>query len=72
MDTCTNNGAESYHGELKRKFPGGHPPAWTWVLKMGEVLKDKAIEYERLEIHGPENIVRDRRKKVIENIENPA
>ena len=69
MDSATNNGCESFHALLGRKFTGKKPSAWNFVTKISDVLQDKSIELERLILHGPGSITRDRRKKVAQNLE---
>ena len=69
MDSATNNGCESFHSMLGRKFPGKKPSVWNFVTKISDILQDKSIECQRLILHGPGSITRERRKKVAQNIE---
>ena len=68
LDTATNNGIESYHSSLKRKMPGGNTPIWTFVSKINDIFTDKSLDFERYQLHGPNAIYRDRRKKTIDNL----
>lgn len=48
-DTMTNNGAESYHKNLKSYMKTNHPNVWNFFSSMDKVLADYDLELKRLE-----------------------
>ena len=49
--TATNNGAESFHKQWKEDITKHRPNVWVFVLKLSNILKDKHLDSERLQIH---------------------
>ena len=43
LENATNNGAESFHRLLKEKIAKFKPNFWMFVIKLSEILDDKAM-----------------------------
>ena len=63
---ATNNGAESFHSELKRKM-SHKPNIWHFILNLNNVLKDKENEYLRM-LDTPDGFVRNQSPALIERM----
>ena len=63
---ATNNGAESFHSELKRKM-SHKPNIWHFILNLNNVLKDKENEYLRM-LDAPDGFVRNQSPALIERM----
>ena len=63
---ATNNGAESFHSELKRKM-SHKPNIWHFILNLNLVLKDKENEYNRM-LGAPDGFVRNQSPALIERM----
>ena len=68
MENATNNGSESFHKLLKSDIKSHRPNAWSFVIKLSEILKDKSIVYQQLLQHGESEVFRQRRTKVLTNL----
>ena len=67
--TATNNGAESFHKQLKEDITKHRPNVWVFVLKLSNILKDKHLDYERLQIHGEDEAFRKQRINMVTKLE---
>ena len=67
--TATNNGARSLHKQLKEDITKHRPNVWVFVLKLSNILKDKHLDYERLQIHGEDEAFRKQRINVVTKLE---
>jgi hypothetical protein len=70
MTNATNNGAESFHSWLKTEIKVHHPNCWNFVYHLNDILEDKALDFRRMGIHGPDDFVRERRKKIQRNLDH--
>ena len=44
----TNNGAESYHRQLKSRIKCGHPRIWNFLKELDDLIADTDNEFARL------------------------
>ena len=61
----TNNGAENYHGRLKRDIIVSHPRIWLFIEILNNTIQDTDLDIERLS--KGIDITRNRKLKDIEN-----
>ena len=67
-ENATNNGAESYHKNLKAIIKTPHPNIWKFTACLENVIADYDIEYQRLfqgfeTTRGPNSIAKAKRTK---------
>jgi hypothetical protein len=69
VENATNNGAESFHSWIKSEIKVHNPNCWNFIFHLNDILEDKALDFRRMTVHGTNEVVRNRRLNVQQNLD---